>query len=128
MISFFRSRARAISYAFEGWWYVIRSQRNAWVHAVISIGVIGMGFWLQITRQEWAIITVTIAMVWSAEFFNTALEAIIDLISPDHHQLAKVGKDVGAAAVLIAAGASVIIGFLILGPPLWEKVVGWMVG
>jgi diacylglycerol kinase (ATP) len=125
MIKFIRSRARAIGYALEGWWYVIRTQQNAWVHTLISIAVIFMGFWLQITRQEWAIITLTIAMVWSAEFFNTSIEAVIDLVSPDQHQLAKIGKDVGAAAVLIAAGAAVIIGLLILGPPLWGKVGGW---
>ena len=57
-----------------------------------------------------------------AEFINTALEAVVDLASPQHHPLAKVGKDVGAAAVLIAAVTSVVIGLLILGPPLWEKV------
>jgi diacylglycerol kinase len=62
-------------------------------------------------------------MVWTAEFINTALEAVVDLASPRHHPLAKVGKDVGAAAVLIAALTSVLVGLLILGPPLWEKVL-----
>ena len=67
-------------------------------------------------------IILTMAMVWTAEFLNTALEAVVDLASPQHHPLAKVGKDVGAAAVLIAAAASVIIGLLLLGPPLWAKL------
>jgi diacylglycerol kinase len=56
------------------------------------------------------------------EFINTALEAIIDLASPQIHPLAKIGKDVGAAAVLIAAIAAVIVGLLILGPPLVVKI------
>ena len=56
---------------------------------------------------------------------NTALEAVVDLASPNRHPLAGVGKDVGAAAVLIAALASVVIGLLILGPPLWGQVSGW---
>ena len=60
-------------------------------------------------------------MVWIAEFLNTALEAVVDLASPSHHPLAKVGKDVGAAAVLIAAMVSVIAGLLIMGPPLLSK-------
>jgi len=68
------------------------------------------------------VIILTMAMVWTAEFLNTALEAVVDLASPQHHPLAKVGKDVGAAAVLIAAAASVIIGLLLLGPPLWAKL------
>jgi diacylglycerol kinase len=64
----------------------------------------------------------TIALVWSAEFFNTAIEAVVDLASPVQHPLAKTGKDVGAAAVLIAALAAILVGLLILGPPLWAKI------
>jgi diacylglycerol kinase len=68
-------------------------------------------------------------MVWTAEFINTALEAVVDLSTPGHHPLAKVGKDVGAAAVLIAAAASVLIGLLILGPPLYARIqVLWLSG
>lgn len=68
-------------------------------------------------------IIVAIAMVWTAEFINTALEAVVDLASKhEQDDLAKVGKDVGAAAVLIAAGGSAIIGLLILGPPLWQRL------
>jgi diacylglycerol kinase len=61
-------------------------------------------------------------MVWAAEFFNTAIESIVDLASPEENPLAKAGKDVGAAAVLIAALTSILIGLLILGPPLWKKI------
>jgi diacylglycerol kinase len=61
-------------------------------------------------------------MVWTSEFLNTALEIVVDLASPDLHPLAKVGKDVGAASVLIAAGSAVIVGVLIMGPPLWQKI------
>ena len=61
-------------------------------------------------------------MVWMAEFLNTALEIVVDLASPDLHPLAKAGKDVGAASVLIAAASALIIGFLLLGPPLVSKL------
>ena len=122
MLNFLRSRARSFRYAFEGWWHVIRTQQNAWIHAVVSLLVVVMGFWLQLPPRDWAVVILAIAVVWSAEFFNTALEAIVDLASPERHHLAKIGKDVGAAAVLIAAGASAVVGLLILGPPLWEKL------
>ena len=122
MINFLISRARSFRYAFEGWWHVIRTQQNAWIHAVVSVLAVIMGIWLQIQARDWAVVILAIAMVWAAEFFNTALEAIVDLASPQTNHLAKIGKDVGAAAVLIAAGASVLIGLLIYGPPLWEKV------
>lgn len=123
MYRFLRSRARSFRFAFSGWWFVIRTQRNAWIHALISMAVIGLAVWLRLSPNDWAVILLAIALVWTAEFLNTALEAVVDLSSPQQHPLAQVGKDVGAAAVLIAALASVLIGLLILGPPLWEKIV-----
>jgi diacylglycerol kinase len=101
---------------------MLRTQRNAWIHAVISTAVFVLGLWLGLDRVEWAIVLLTIALVWMAEFVNTALEAVVDLASPDLHPLAKVGKDVAAAAVLVAAATAVIVGGLILGPPLWDQV------
>jgi diacylglycerol kinase (ATP) len=120
--SFLITRYHSFSHAFSGWWYVIRTQQNAWIHAFFSITVILLSLWLGLARLEWAMILFAIALVWTAEFLNTALEAVVDLASPDLHQLAKVGKDVGAAAVLISAAAAFIIGLLILGPPLWERI------
>lgn len=119
---FFISRGHSFSHAFRGWKYVMSTQRNAWIHAVISSLVIVMSLWLKLSLKDWAILILTIALVWTAEFINSSLEAIVDLASPDHHPLAKVGKDVGAAAVLLAALAAVIVGLLILGPPLWVKI------
>lgn len=122
MVEFIRSRIAAFRHAFSGWWYVIRTQRNAWIHAVVSIGVISVSFWLRLTITEWLFILIAIAFVWTAEFVNTALEAVVDLATHEHHPLAKVGKDVGAAAVLIATLTSILIGLLVLGPRLWEKI------
>lgn len=129
LVDFFISRARSFRYAFHGWWFVLRTQRNAWIHAAVSIVVITLCLWLQIGAGQWATIIIAIAMVWTAEFINTALEAVVDLASQhEQHELARVGKDVGAAAVLIAASSSVVIGMLILGPPLWERVRGLFFG
>jgi len=122
MKNFFFSRLRAFGHAFRGWWYVIRTQRNAWIHAMTTALVMLLAAWLRLPARDWALLILVIAMVWTAEFINTALEAVVDLASPQHHPLAKVGKDVGAAAVLIAALTSVLVGLLILGPPLWELI------
>jgi diacylglycerol kinase len=119
------NRLSAFRHAFHGWWYVIRTQENAWFHAVASVAVFTVAVWLGLSLTEWAIIFLTVAMVWMAEFINTSIEATVDLASPEIHPLAKVGKDVGAAAVLVAALNSVVVGLLVLGPPLWEKVVAW---
>ena len=119
---FFISRTHSFVHAFHGWWFVIRTQRNAWIHAVITTLVVLVAFWLRLPLRDWALLFLTIALVWTAEFINTALEAVVDLASPQNHPLAKVGKDVGAAAVLLAALASILVGLLILGPPLWDKL------
>lgn len=126
MKSFIISRIRSFGYAFRGWWHVLRTQQNAWVHAVISTAVIIVSLWLRLPARDLAVLLVTIAMVWAAEFFNTAIEAVVDLASPVQHPLAKVGKDVGAAAVLIASLAAIGVGLLILGPPLWAQISNWL--
>jgi diacylglycerol kinase len=125
MKNFVITRIASFRYAFHGWGYVIRTQRNAWIHAVATSLVLIIGLWLGLPARDWATLILVIAMVWSAEFFNTSIEAVVDLASPLHHPLAKVGKDVGAAAVLIAAGAAVLVGLLILGPPLLVKLAVW---
>lgn len=120
---FVNSRIKAFGHAFSGWWYVIRTQRNAWIHMVVSIIVIILSLILQISSIGWALIILAIALVWIAEFLNTALEAVVDLAANrQEHELARIGKDVGAAAVLIAAIASVVIGLFVLGPPLWAAI------
>ncbi len=120
--SFVRSRLRSFGHAFRGWWYVIRTQRNAWIHTIISVVVIGVAFWLRVSASDWAVLVLAIAMVFAAEFMNTAIEVVVDLASPQMHPLAKIGKDVGAATVLLTALAAAIIGVLILGPPLWSRL------
>ena len=118
---FIKSRITSLKHAFVGWWHVIKTQQNAWIHAIATVTVIIIAGWLNLPLRDWAVLLVTITMVWAAEFLNTALEIVVDLASPSLHPLAKAGKDVGAAAVLIAAMAAVGIGLMLLGPPLLEK-------
>jgi len=125
MVGFIRSRIASFGHAFNGLLYVLRTQRNAWIHATATTLVAVVGLWLGLSGRDWAILVLSIAIVWTAEVLNTAIEAVVDLASPVHHPLAKVGKDVGAAAVLIAAATAVLVGLLILGPPLWAKIALW---
>ncbi|MBK8783512.1 MAG: diacylglycerol kinase family protein [Anaerolineales bacterium] len=122
MKAFFSSRLHSFRYAFHGWHHVLRTQRNAWIHSGIATAVFIVGLWLKIPPRDWAVIILTAALVFTAEFLNTSIEAVVDLVSPDHHPLAKIGKDVGAAAVLVSALAAIIIGLLLLGPPFWQKL------
>jgi len=122
---FFVSRVAAFGHAFRGWGHVLKTQHNAWIHSVVATIVVVLGLWLGLPARDWAVLVLAIAMVFTAEFINTSIEAVVDLASPVHHPLAKLGKDVGAAAVLVAALSAILIGLLILGPPLWQKVGGW---
>ncbi len=122
MKTFFLSRIASFGHAFRGWAYVMQTQHNARIHAVAATLVFILGRWLKIPARDWAILILTISMFFAADFINTAIEAVVDLASPQKHPLGKVGKDVGAAAVLIAALSAVLIGLLILGPPLWGKL------
>ncbi|HUE99275.1 MAG TPA: diacylglycerol kinase family protein [Anaerolineales bacterium] len=121
--TFITSRIAAFRHAFRGWLHVVKTQHNAWIHLIFASVVVVMGLWLRLKPLDWAVIVLTIAMVFTAEFINTAIEAVVDLASPLHHPLAKVGKDVGAGAVLVAALAGIVIGLLILGPPLWARIL-----
>lgn len=119
-----QGRLLSFGHAFSGWRYVLRTQPNAWVHALISGCVFGLALWLRVSVFEWSVLILTMMAVWMAELFNTALEAIVDMVSPDYHPLAKIAKDVAAAAVLIGASCAVVIGLLIMGPPLWNRLFG----
>lgn len=122
MGKFIKGRVRSILFALDGWVVVLKNEKNTWVHAFVTICAVVAGFWLEITKDQWMLLIITITIVWVAEFINSAIEMMIDLFSPQTHPLAKKGKDIGAAAVLISATASVLIGFLLFWEPLISKL------
>jgi diacylglycerol kinase (ATP) len=109
-------------YAFTGLWYTLRTQRNARIHLLAVVAVTAMGLWLRLDAPRWAVLALTAALVFFAEMVNTVTESIIDMITTEYHPLAKVVKDVSAGAVLVTAIASVVVGLLILGPPLLARL------
>lgn len=121
-LPFPRRVIRSFYFAFAGLGYLFRTQRNARIHLAIGAAACAVGAWVRISRVEWAILIFTIALVLILEGLNTAIEAAINLASPKIHPLAKAAKDLAAGMVLIAAIASVGVGLLILGPPVWSKL------
>lgn len=117
-----RSRLSSFGYALAGWLYMLRRQKNTRIMSVASIAALLTGAWLGIRRVEWAILILTITVVWLAEFLNAGIEAAIDAASPEYHPMAKVGKDVASAAVLLTVVAAIIVGILIFGQPLQAKL------
>ena len=82
---------------------------------MIALAVVVAGLLLRLPPLAWALVVVAIALVLIAELLNTALETVVDLVSPDDHPLAKAAKDIAAGAVLVAAAAAVVIGLLLAG-------------
>jgi len=120
--TFLHTRRQSFIHAFSGICHVLRTQTNARIHMIATILAIGLGFWLNISLVEWAILSITITGVWAAESFNTAIEAAVDLSSPQLHPLAKIAKDAAAAGVLFTAIGAVAVGLALFGPPFIEKI------
>jgi len=112
----------SVKHAGEGLFYAIRTQRNFRIHLVATALVVLMGVWLRLPGASWAILALMIGLVLVTEMMNTAAEALVDLASPDYHPLAKLVKDVAAGAVLVIALTSVVVGLIILGPPLLAEL------
>ncbi|WP_428909166.1 diacylglycerol kinase family protein [Niallia sp. Krafla_26] len=108
----------SFKYALEGILHGVISERNLKIHTVIAVIVILFGFLFKISSTEWMFIVIAIGGVYSLELMNTAIERIVDHVSPQYHPLAKQAKDVAAGAVLIYACMSVIIGCIIFIPKI----------
>jgi len=113
---------RSFGNAVAGLWAVWRTQRNARIEMVLGLGVVIMGLFLGLSSWDWAVLALTIGLVLAAECLNTVVEALVDLVSPDYHELAKLAKDASAGTVLLLCFVSVIVGLLILGPPLARRL------
>ena len=117
-----QNRLRSFVYAGRGLAWLFKTQHNAWLHLVAAVGAIGAGFYFGLSAVEWALVAGVIGAVLAAEAFNTALELLVDFISPEYHPLAGRIKDVAAGAVLLTAGAAVVVGVLVFGP----KLMAWL--
>lgn len=114
------ARLKSFKYALEGIVLVLKTQQNAWIHAIATLLVLALGMFFTLTATEWLLLVLSICSVWVAESFNTALEFLADTITKDFHPLIKKAKDASAGAVLISAIGSAIIGSIIFVPKLYS--------
>ena len=117
-------RIRSLMYGFRGLRFLFVSQKNAWIHAAATVGVIAAGVYFGLTAAQWGLVMLAIAAVWTAEAFNTAFELLADAVSPDFHPLVGKAKDVAAGAVLIAALGSIVIGVIVFAPHILDAFTG----
>ena len=109
---------RSFSYAFQGIFTCVRKERNMKIHCVAAVLVVIAGVILKISAIEWCICMVLFGLVMALEHVNTAVEAVVDMVTEEYHPLAKVVKDTAAGAVLIAAIMAAIAGCIIFLPKI----------
>jgi diacylglycerol kinase (ATP) len=114
----FSGRIRSGTHAVHGIIEMLRSQHNAWVHAVATLCVMVAGGVFGISNTQWCLLVLVVTTVWVAEGLNTAFEFLCDVASPEFHPLVKKSKDVAAGAVLLSAVGAVIVGMIIFIPYL----------
>lgn len=106
----------SFTYPIKGLKYAYRNEQNLAVDVGIALIVIIVGIIFKLNVTEWAIISLTVGLVIGFELINTAIEAVVDLVTEEYHPLAKVAKDTAAAAVFIMAIVAIIIGLIIFLP------------
>jgi diacylglycerol kinase len=114
------SRFQSIKCACRGIQQVIRLEMNARIHIFFALAAVALGILLNISRTEWLVIVVCIGGVISAESMNSAIEKLVDTVSPEYNENARLVKDMAAGAVLVAAMASLLVGLLIFIPRILD--------
>ncbi|UPT66173.1 MAG: diacylglycerol kinase family protein [Sphingobacteriales bacterium JAD_PAG50586_3] len=113
---------KSLGYSFKGMLHVIINETNVQIHLLALIVTTFAGYYFDITRTEWMVQTLVIAAVISAEFFNTAIEEMIDLLHPEQHPKAGLIKDIASAAVMVLAIGAVFVAYFIYGERI-EKIL-----
>ena len=112
----YKKIVNSFKYAIEGIISSFKTERNMKIHILAMIVVITLGFFFKLDKIEWCFIIIAIASVISAELFNTAIETVVDMVSPERNPKAKLAKDIAAGAVLVVAIGAAIIGFIVFEP------------
>ncbi len=118
MKSFQQNLLKSFENAFAGMAYFFANDRNGKIHLAITLAVVVASIALHIFTLEWMIVLLCIGLVIGLEMLNSALEKLCDLVEPNYHSTIKVIKDISAAAVLLAAIISVVIGVIIFLPKI----------
>ena len=108
----------SFKYAIEGFVSSFKTERNMKLHVLAMVLVVALGFYLKLNFAEWCFITLAISLVIGAELFNTAIETVVDMISPEKNPKAKLAKDISAAAVLALSIGAAIVGLMIFLPKI----------
>jgi len=112
---------RTFKNAFAGCWYAFTTQKNFIVHFIISLLVLLLALWLQVSYERFLFLVLAVFLGFAVEMINTMVEKIVDLITQRYHPVAKIIKDLSAGVMLIVSVGVAVIGFLVIFPPLWRR-------
>jgi diacylglycerol kinase len=118
----FSERIKSFGNAFRGIFFAFKTQHNIWIHSLAIVVVVIAGFIFKLDAMEWGLVVLAIGLVLAAEMINTAMEWLMDLVSPGYSEKAGLIKDAAAGAVLVAAVISVIIGIIVFLPKIIELI------
>lgn len=116
------SLLQSFGHALRGAMRDFPTQRNARIQLACAVVAVGLGLWLGIERLEWIAIVTVIVLVLALEAVNSAIEALVDLASPGHHELARRAKDLAAGAVLIASVGAAVVGLIVFVPAIMARI------
>jgi diacylglycerol kinase (ATP) len=114
-----KKRFNSFTYAGHGLKALFSTEHNTWIHAASTLIVLALSAVYNISATEWCLVVIVIGMVWVTETINTAIEKMMDHITPQKHPVVKLVKDLSAAAVLISAVAAAITGSIIFIPKIF---------
>ena len=118
MISHAKRQVKSYRYAAKGVKYTLTTQVNIWIHLLIAMVVLVLAYLLHFTTNQFLILIVTIGFVVVAELYNTAIEEMTNLLSPEYNQQAGVVKDIAAGAVLVSAITAAVVGAWLFVPAI----------
>lgn len=121
-----RSVLKSFQFAYEGLRYCLVTQRNMRIHFLFVVLVTLGGIAFRIRLSEWIALFITFSLVITSEMFNTAVEQVVDLVTEEWNQKAKIAKDVAAGAVMVNAFVAVVVGFLVFFGRVWEVIASWI--
>lgn len=118
LLKLLEQRRNSFRYAANGVRIALSTQAHAKIHLVAALAVVYAGWRFAVSPAEWCALLLAIALVWVSEAINTAVELVVDLVSPGYSELAGKAKDVAAGAVLLAAGLAAIVGAIVFAPKI----------
>ena len=116
----FKRFLASIKNSLDGLIYAYRYEQSLWIHGIFTIFAVALGIIFQIKLSEWAIVFIALGVILGMELINTAIEAVVDLVTLEIHPLAKIAKDCGSAASFVMALVALVICLFVYGPYFME--------